>query len=373
MRILQYNLTTTTKRGGVETFVWELSYALAQRDHHVTIFGGADPQTGDQVMGRFRAGMQVERVPFVDRTLFQRIPPLKRRYAEVKLLERLSMIPSALPLMRGYDIVHIHKPYDMVLAPLWKAMGSKVVLHSHGEDFYLSDKLFVRAIDQIVSCSQFNADYTGQRYNKTPTVVYNGFDKNHFRPQSPDLALRDSLVPRDHKVLLCVARLIPWKGIDDIIAAVAYLPANTTLLVAGTGHYRPTLEKKAQELGLSERVRFLGDIPNRELPRYFALADLVVAASHASETFGMVLCEAMGCARPIVATRFGGFPEVVEDGVTGLLVPPRDPVGLAAAIAQLLADPERAARFGAAGRERVLRLFTWEAVTDRVEAVYRSL
>lgn len=373
MRILQYNLTTTTKRGGVETFVWELSFALAQRDHQVTILGGADPQTGDQMMGRFRSGMQIKRVPFVDRTSFQRIPLLKRRYAEVKLMERLSMIPSALPLMRGYDIVHIHKPYDMVLAPFWKALGSKVVLHSHGEDFYLGDKLFVRWIDRIVSCSQFNADYTGERYKRRSTVVYNGFDKDHFAPRQPDLALRDSLLPRDHKALLCVARLIPWKGIDDIIAALAKLPTNTTLLVAGSGHYRPNLEQQAQALGLAQRVRFLGDIPNRELPRYFALADLVVAGSYASETFGMVLCEAMGCGRPVVATRFGGFPEVVEDSVTGLLVPPRDPDAMAAAIATLLEDSERAARYGAAGRERVLRMFTWEAVTDRVEAVYNSM
>jgi glycosyltransferase involved in cell wall biosynthesis len=391
MRILQYNLTTTTKLGGVETFVWELSAELARRGHALTLLGGATPDfrlpIDDLRLGRAshssiqnpKSKIEVLRLPFVDRTVFQRLPPLRRMYVLVKLLERASMMPAALPLLGGYDVVHLHKPYDLLLAPLLaRGRGmhgpTRVVLHSHGEDFFPGDRLLIRWVSAVLSCSRFNAAYTSARYGRQAQVVYNGFDAAHFAPQPPDLALRDALLPREHAALLCVARLeVPWKGVDDLIAALARLPERTTLLVAGEGRQRAALVRQALAAGLGERVRFLGAVPNRELPRYYALADLVVGASYASETFGMALCEAMGCARPVVATRFGGFPEVVEEGVTGLLAPPRDPPALAAASGALLADPPRRAAMGAAGRERALRLFTWPAVADRVEAAYHAI
>lgn len=402
MRILQYNLTTTTKAGGVETFVWELSHELARRGHAVTVLGGARKDFAferaalqltdasqtirdDQYLSLLlsdadrsktqnaKRNIEVLRAPFIDRTTFQRLPPLRRMYVAVKLLERASMMPAALPLVGGYDIVHMHKPYDLLLAPLLARGGARVVLHSHGEDFYRGDQLLVRSVSALLSCSRFNAAYTSARYNRPVSVVYNGFDADRFVPLPPDFALRDSLLPRDHAALLCVARLMPWKGVGDIIEALALLPADTTLLVAGVGQEQANLERQAQAAGLGGRVRFLGDVPNSNLPRYYALADIVVGASFASETFGMALCEAMACGRPVVATRFGGFPEVVEDMVTGLLVPPRDPPALAAALQALLASSDWRAAFGAAGRKRALQLFTWSAVTDRVEAVYRAI
>ncbi len=102
-----------------------------------------------------------------------------------------------------------------------------------------------------------------------------------------------------------------------------------------------------------------------------ALADVVVGASFASETFGMVLCEAQGCARPVIASDWAGFREVVIHEETGLVVPAQNPPALAAAIERVLGDPAEAERMAQAGRERVLRLFTWPAIADRVEQVYR--
>jgi glycosyltransferase involved in cell wall biosynthesis len=106
------------------------------------------------------------------------------------------------------------------------------------------------------------------------------------------------------------------------------------------------------------------------LPALYRAAAVLVGTSFVNETFGIALAEAQACGRPVVASRFGGFPEVVEDGVTGLLCTPQDAPDLAAKLDTMLADPERAAAMGAAGRARVLRLFTWDAVVDRLEAVY---
>jgi glycosyltransferase involved in cell wall biosynthesis len=123
---------------------------------------------------------------------------------------------------------------------------------------------------------------------------------------------------------------------------------------------------------LAGRVRFLGGLERRELPRLYSSADLLVATSHASETFGIGPVEAQACGLPVVASRFGGFPEVVDEGRTGVLVPPRDPQALAAAVASLLADPARRAAMAAAAPPWAAQ-FAWPAVADRIEAVYRDV
>jgi glycosyltransferase involved in cell wall biosynthesis len=145
------------------------------------------------------------------------------------------------------------------------------------------------------------------------------------------------------------------------------------LLIGGAGTYRPTLDRLVAELGLAEHVTFLGNVPHQDVPRLYALADVVLGTSFASETFGMALCEALGCERPVIASDWAGYREVVIDQQTGLIVPAQDPPALAAAIERLLCDRSEAKRLAANGRQHVHAAFTWEAVTDRVEAAYQRL
>jgi glycosyltransferase involved in cell wall biosynthesis len=106
------------------------------------------------------------------------------------------------------------------------------------------------------------------------------------------------------------------------------------------------------------------------MPELYPAADVVLGASFVNETFGIALCEALACERPVIASDFGGFREVVRDGETGVLIPPRDPAALAAAIDALLADPARRRCYGAAGRRDVAARFSWDAVVARVLAAY---
>ena len=371
LRIVHYNLTTTSKEGGVETFVWELGREQARRGHEVTIIGGAG-----SVM-RVVEGVRVRRYPFVDRMTWRSWRPLRRHFELTKLLERLSMLPAALPALLSArpHIVHLHKPYDFLVAPLAKLWGAKVVYHGHGEDFYPFDRLLARPVDGMLSCSGYNAQTVAAHYGRDPEVVFNGFDPHHFAPQPPDPELRARLLLPDEHAILMVGRLQPWKGVQYAIEALPLIdPAlRPRLLIGAEGTYRRELEQLVERLNLHNHVTFLGTIPHRELPRYFALADVVVGASFASETFGMVLCEALGCARPVIASDWAGFREVVIDGVTGLVVPAQDPPALARAIECMLHDPAMARTLAEAGREHVTRLFTWPAVADRVEAVYRRV
>ncbi len=366
MHVALYNLTTTTKYGGVESFVWDLARELAAREHRVTVIGG--------VGARREAGPRVRVLtfPFVSREFWQSFPVLRRAYAEAKLLERLTMAVAALPTLANarYDIIHIQKPYDLAPALLARRLGgAKVILGCHGEDFYRGDTLLAPQVDASVACSHFNATTVARRYGFIPQVVFNGIDTNLFRPVAPDPQVR--AIYGDGPLLLFVGRLQPWKGVETAIRALLNIPA-ARLLIAGSGDDRPRLEQLAGELGVTDRVVFLGMIERTALPRLYSSVDLLLATSHASETFGIGPVEAQACGLPVVATRFGGFPEVIDAGRTGLLVPPRDPDALALAVNNLLADPTQRAAMGAVGPAWAAQ-FAWPAVVDRIEAVYREV
>ncbi len=377
MKIALYNLTTTTRWGGVEMFVWEVAAQLAERDYQVEIVGGR----GGRHLLREIPGVRVRRFPYIDRDVWRKVPLLGRQYTLTKLLERLSMAPFALPalLMGRFDIVHTQKPYDLPVGALAKLSGAKLLFGCHGKDFWPGDRLFVRFADASVSASRFNAAQVHARYGVNPVVVYNGVDLQRFTPEGDNDAAvlaRYGLEAStsSNPALLYVGRLVRWKGVEYLIKALPMLaPANTCLWIAGEGTYRDALQGLADQLGVSDRVRFLGRVEQDDLAALYRSCAMLVATSFVNETFGMALCEAMACGAAVVATDFGGFREVVQDGVTGLLARPQDPADLAVKIHRLLADPDLAQEMGRAGRERMLSTFSWRAVADRLEEVYRCL
>lgn len=369
MRIALYNLTSTTKFGGVESFVWDLARELARRGHSPTVIGGVGARR------EASPGVQVLTFPFVARAIWQSLPPLRRAYAEAKLLERLSLALAALPTLArgGYDIIHIQKPYDLGPALLARQLGgARVLLGCHGEDFYRGDQPLARQVDGAVSCSRFNAETVARRYGFTPRVVFNGIDTAHFRPGPPDAGLRQRLgIPAGAPLLLFAGRLQPWKGLETAVRALGALP-EARLLVAGDGEDRPRLLRLAAELGVADCVHMLGAVERAALPQLYRSVDLLLAPSYASETFGIAPVEAQACGLPVLAARFGGLPEVVDVGRTGLLFAPRDHAALATAAAELLADPARRAAMGAAGPAWAAQ-FAWSSVADRIEQVYHEL
>lgn len=366
MHICLYNLTTTTQLGGVESFVWDLGRELAQRGLRVSIVGGAGPHR------HVIPGARVITYPFISRERWRAVPPLRRVYGFTKLLERLSFAIAALPgtLADKPDILHIQKPYDLGPALLARHLtGTRVVFGCHGKDFFPGDTLLGRRADIAVSCSSFNAETVAEHYGILPRVVYNGVDFELFRPLPADPSVRRQLAPNGEALLLFVGRLIPWKGVQYLLQALGCLH-NTRLIVAGDGTYRAGLERLAHLLQVEERVTFLGAVPRAELPRLYANVDLVVGASFANETFGIALVEAQACGVPVVASNFGGFPEVVRPGETGLLVPPQNPQALADAVRDLLGDPLLREQMGQRGRAWVTSQFSWASVADRVLAAY---
>lgn len=368
-RVALVNVTTTTQVGGVESFVWELAEQLAAAGDAVTIWGGRGPVRRDL------AGVRIVTRPYISRAALRRLPLLGRQYGPTKLLERLSVGLTSLPgLVRGqYEIVHIHKPFDLPLGALLRRLtGARLIFGCHGKDFFAGDRRFTRFIDAAVSCSAYNADQVEARYGLRPEVIYNGIDTERFRPGPADPALRAAWSPDGAPVLLQAGRQVRWKGGEYAIGALLHLrhqPA-PRLVFVGNGEYQPDLIALAARLGVTDRVIFAGALPAERMPAVYASADLVLGTSFVNETFGIGPCEAMACGRPVIASAFGGFREIVADGETGRLVPPQDPAALAAAIDDLLADPARLTAWGAASRARVERLFAWPVVAVHVRQVY---
>jgi glycosyltransferase involved in cell wall biosynthesis len=206
-------------------------------------------------------------------------------------------------------------------------------------------------------------------------VIRNGLDLSRFSgEQNAERERRVLGLPSGVPVVAVFSRLNhPVKGIDCFLEAasrVASVHRDVHFLIVGDGPIRRDLERLAHGLGLKERVRFVGF--RADVARTMSAVTISVVPSR-SEGLSNVLLESMAARLPVVATRVGGNPEVVEDGTTGMLVPSRTPAALAGAISALLADPDRAAALGRAGRRRVEALFPLSRMLRETESLYESL
>lgn len=368
MKIAMYNLTTTCRFGGVETFVWEISRELARRGEEVHLFAGRGK------ILREIPGVRVRLFPFRPREKF---PDLGRRFR--KLAERCSMgVRAFSPLAREkFDLIHIHKPFDLPLA--WgvkKFNGGRLILGSHGTDFFPGDRLFIGEVDAAVACSGYNSRLIAGRYGIVPEVIYNGIDSELFRPLPvPDRKLQNDLsLAGSDEVIIYVGRLVGLKGVKVLLKAAASLTrATVKVLIVGDGEDRAPLESLAQRLGLGGKIVFTGFVPHSELPRYYSLARAAVFPTLADEAFGISICEAMACGVPALSTRVGGIPELIVDGESGLLAEPGNPEALAREILKLLEDENLRRSMGEKAQERVAEHFTWGKVADRLCGVYRRV
>ncbi|MGZ8570967.1 MAG: glycosyltransferase family 4 protein [Actinomycetota bacterium] len=272
----------------------------------------------------------------------------------------------------GPDVVHAHEP----LAPstsLWATLESQAAVvgtfHSgatRSRLFDLAAPVLRRVAGRLsmrIAVSERAAAFARERIGGTFEIVPNGIDVERWATAEP----RD-LGPGT-KVLF-VGRLDERKGFPVAVEAFRRLAGaheDLRMVVAGDGPQGDAVEELPPDL--QARVTMLGHVPNAELPTVSAACDLYVGPSTGGESFGIVVVEAMAAGLPVVASDTPGYDEVVRDGVDGLLVPPRDPVALAAGAEVLLGDPDLAARLAAAGRERAAS-FDWQVVVRRLEDLY---
>jgi rhamnosyl/mannosyltransferase len=314
------------------------------------------------------------------------------RVRRVGSLGRLFSMPLAPTLpwhvckqSREVDLVHFHSPFplgELSLFLLDRDMPTVVTWHSD----IIRQRLLFRVYRGVL---QRFLDRVGRVMATSPMAVQNsvslkavadkcrvvplGVDLTRFELDEPGrVRVREIRRRFGEPLVLFVGRLVYYKGLEYLIAAMTDVPA--TLLVVGSGELRATLERQARQAGVTARVHFVGAASDADVIAYLRACDVFVLPSvHNSEAFGLVQVEAMACGKPVVNTALPtGVPFVSIDEVTGLTVPPRDAGALAVAIGRLLDDGALRDRLGAAGRARVEAEFTQERMLERVHDVYRE-
>ncbi|MBM3127303.1 MAG: glycosyltransferase [Chloroflexi bacterium] len=348
--------------GGIENHVKLLAEAQAARGHHVSVLvTSRDHHT------------RVETINGV-RVIFA---------ARLATILSAPISPALFARARAEtpEIAHLHFPYPFgEVAHHFCGRARRTILTYHSDivrqkitrALYrpLMARVLARA-DRIIATSPnyIASSPVLSRWKEKCVVVPLGIDPAPFENaliSSSPLASRPSL--------LFVGHLRYYKGLDYLLAALRALP-HARLVVVGSGPMERAWREYARQLGIAERVRFVGQVRDDELPAYYAACDIfVLPASERSEAFGAVQLEAMAAGKPVVCTELGtGTSFVNVDGETGFVVPARDPHALAAALARLGDDAELRARMGAAGRARVRHEFTSEKMATRVMQVYERV
>ena len=371
--------------GGQNVYVAAAATALARQGHSVTVYTRADREHLPGRVG-FAPGVDVRHV----------IAGPQRELPKDELLPH--MVDFAAALERHWsrerpDVVHANfwmsglastaaaADLDIPVVQTFHALGS-VKRRWQGE----ADTSPKHRIDQeadlagrvqriVATCSDEVTELRrmGVVHDRID-VVPCGVDTDLFVPAQR----RRRSASGSPRQLLVVGRLVPRKGVADAILALRSIP-HANLVVAG-GPEAGTLDQDpeiqrlrhiAAAAGVSERVSMLGRVTHRDLPKLIRSVDLVLAVPW-YEPFGIVPLEAMACGTPVVGSAVGGLTDTIVDGVTGLLVPPRDPAAIAAAVNELLSDEPRRAAMAVAGRHRTAVRYSWDSVADRLLRSYRA-
>lgn len=278
------------------------------------------------------------------------------------------------------DLIHLHSRRG---ADLWGALAGRQaglpVLLSRRVDnpeprWWVGIKY--RLYDHVITISEairqvlIREGVAAERISCVPSAV----DSERYSSPCDHTWFREHFaIPADHAVIAMVAQFIPRKGhalLLDALPQILERHPRITLLLFGRGALREEIEQRVEMMGLRERVQLPGF--RDDLDRILPCLDLVVHPA-AMEGLGVALLQAAAAGRPIIACRAGGIPEIVEEGVNGLLVPPGEPHALAAAVNRLLDDPQWAARLGETGRARVDTRFSIAAMVSGNLRLYRKL
>jgi phosphatidyl-myo-inositol alpha-mannosyltransferase len=298
---------------------------------------------------------------------------------------RIAFGPRALARVRRalaggrYQLLHVHEPLSPSVGLLAVAQTPLPVVGTFHANLDRSlalrtaSPLLRRAYDRLAGRIAVSASArdTWQRYfGGSMVVVPNGVAPEFFACPEPLPGFRG-----DHPTLLFVGRLEPRKGLAYLVRAFLRLkPAYPRLRLLVVGRDDRRQRDKATAL-VPPRLRtdlvFVGAVPQADLPSYYASADVFCAPSLGGESFGIVLAEAMAVGLPVVCSDIGGYRDVVRDGQEGLLVPPRDPEALAAAIGGLLDNPARRTAMGQAAAAAARR-YAWPVVAGEVAEVYQT-
>lgn len=383
MRVLITSPVFPPDLGGPAVYVPSLGRFLVERGHDVTVVAFcADPKPSGypfRVVAIERGPLPLRYLKAAWRTFVE-----ARKADVVYVNEHLALLHVAAARLAGRKVMirlMVDGAWEISHRKGW--IGGDDIETFEGKRYGWNVALTRRLqktwwgwCHQLIACSDFLRRIPIERYGVPSSkveLVYNAY----HGPKAADVAggrngarERLRLEPKK-RYLLTICRLMVWKRVDGILRALAQLPEDVELLVAGDGDMLEAWKALARDLGIERRAHFLGNVPYERIPDLICAADVFVLNSE-YEGLSHTLLEVSALGTPIVASRIGGNPEVVEHECNGLLVPLRDDEALRAAIARLLDDPDLARRFVTAGQERMQR-FDRERTFGRIETVLAGL
>ncbi|HYO04704.1 MAG TPA: glycosyltransferase family 4 protein [Mycobacterium sp.] len=372
-RVLLVTNDFPPRRGGIQSYLENLVAELVKAGRHsLVVYAPKWEGDGDYDERARATGVEVVRHPT---TLMIPEPSVALRMRR---------------LINGHDIDTVWfgaaAPLAL-LSPLAREAGAKrVIASTHGHEVGWSmlpvARTALRRIGNDTDVVTFISQYTRSRFAAAfgPAAALEhlapGVDTDFFEPDSVARAeLRARYGLGDRPVVVCVSRLVRRKGQDMLIRALPAIRqrvSGATLVIVGGGPYRDDLRRLAYGFGVAEHVVFTEGVPAGELPAHHAMADVFAMPCRTRgsgldvEGFGIVYLEASAMGVPVVAGRSGGAPEAVVDGETGLVVDGWDVGAIAAAVGDLLGNPDRAAAMGSAGRQWVVDNCQWRFKAERL-------
>ncbi len=372
---MRIGITCYPTYGGSGAVATELGLDLAERGHEVHFISYAQPFRLD----RFRERVFFHEVEMDQYPLFEH-PPYSLALA-------VAIHDTA--RNQELDLVHVHYAIPHATSAwvagemLREERELKIVTTLHGTDitlvglhpsFQAITQFSIQKSHGLTSVSRFLKDRTVQDFDVPPEqirVIPNFIDPWVFR-RDREPCHRATLAPGGEKIVMHISNFRPVKRVQDVVATFAHLAREVParLVMVGDGPERPRALEKAQELGVLDRVLFLGK--HQSVDELLACADLFLLPSM-NESFGLAALEAMACGTPVVASEMGGLPEVVTHGETGYLFPLGQVEAMAEAGLSLLKDEEKWTRFSQASRADAVERFSNERVIPRYEELYMDV
>ncbi|MEA1953179.1 MAG: glycosyltransferase [Campylobacterota bacterium] len=355
----------------VHTIKWAKS--LAQNNIQIIIFG-----LGDFTVDDYTNIKNIE-----VKTLNQLVTRDEGSFAKLNYLKALPTIKSLIKEFQP-DIIHSH--YATSYGLLGAMSGFKpFILSVWGSDvFSFPHKSFLhkamlkynlKKADKILSTSHIMAKETKLYTDKDIEVTPFGIDMEQFKP----IYTKAELFDKEDIVIGTVKTLEEKYGIEYLIKAFKivsdkYVDLPLKLLIVGGGSFDKELKQLTEDLQIDSKTIFTGKVPFIEVPKYHNMLSVSVSVSVSnSESFGVAIIEASSCGKPVVVSNVGGLPEVVEDGVSGFVVEPKNPKQTADAIEKLILDNELQATIGNNGRARVKKLYNWDDNVKQMIKIYKKL
>ncbi|NJD20950.1 MAG: N-acetyl-alpha-D-glucosaminyl L-malate synthase BshA [Gemmatimonadetes bacterium] len=372
---MKIGITCYPTYGGSGAVATELGLKLAEHGHEVHFVSYAQPFR----LGHFRERVFFHEVEMEDYPLFEH-PPYSLA---------LSVAIHDTALREGLDLMHVHYAIPHATSA-WVAREMlaperdlPIVTTLHGTDITLVGlhpsfrpitSFSILRSQGLTAVSEFLRDQTVRDFDvprERIDVIPNFIDTEHWRP-GLDPCHRASLAPGGEKIVMHISNFRPVKRVEDVVeifARIAHeVPAR--LVFVGDGPERPRAAARAGELGVGKQVLFLGK--HASVEELLACADLFLLPSE-TESFGLAALEAMACGAPVIASRTGGLPEVVDHGVSGFLFPPGAVEEMAEAGLEILRDSERHRAFAQAGRQVAVERFSAASVVTMYERLYERV